>query len=103
MGEPEREDKRVRTKVGVNIYDADINVVHRSGPRGARPRIVLVGFISREVKYEMLKKKKEFKDIGTLKNIYIGDDLTPMRAKLLTKIKSLGNVRAAHTRDGIIH
>ena len=87
----------------MNIHDTDINVVHRSGPRGARPRIVPVRFISREVKYEMLKKKTEFKDIETLKNINIGNDLTPMRAKLLKKIKSLGNVRAAHTRDGIIH
>lgn len=51
----------------------------------------------------MLKKRKYFKDKEALKNIYIGNDLTSMQAKLLKKVKLLGIVRAAHTRDGIIH
>ena len=70
--------KEIRLKVGVEIRDHDINVVHRSGQRRARPRIVLVRFISREVKHELLKKRKNFKDIKALKNIYIGDELTPL-------------------------
>ena len=95
--------KEIGMKVGVEIRDQDINVVHRSGQRGARPRIVLVRFVSRDVKHELLKKRKNFKDIEALKNVYIGDDLTPLRAKLLKKVKSLGNVRTAHTQNGIIH
>lgn len=37
-----KKNKEIGQKVGVNIHNADINVVHRSGLRGARPRIVLV-------------------------------------------------------------
>ena len=84
--------KEIGLKVGVEIRYHDINVVHRSGQRGggARPRIVLVRFISRDVKHVLLKKRKNFKVIEALKNIYIGDDLTPLRAKLLKRSSHLG-------------
>ena len=78
--------KEIGLTVGVEIRNHDINIVHRSGQRGARPRIVLVCFISREVKHELLKKRK---DIEALKNIYIGDDLTPLRAKLYKRLSHL--------------
>ena len=52
--------KQIGLKVGVIIRNHDINVVHRSGHRGARPMIVLVCFISREGKHELLKKRKNF-------------------------------------------
>ena len=111
-GLPETENENVREKVnnigqriGVTIPESAINVVHRTGPRGGPrpPRMVLVRFASREVKYELLRNKKNLKDIPDLKGIFIGEDLTPLRAKLLRKVKSLPNVKNANTKDGIIH
>ena len=49
------------------------------------------------------RDKKKLKDQEDFKTIFMYDDLTPLRAKLLRAAKNHPNVRSAYTRDGIIH
>ena len=43
------------------------------------------------------------KDQEDFKTIFMYDDFTPLRAKLLRAAKNHPNVRSAYTRDGINH
>ena len=51
--------------------------------------MILVRFVLRESKYAMLQKMKSLRDHDDTRNTYIGDDLTPLRVKLLKKARSL--------------
>lgn len=87
----------------VEIKAGDINVMHRSWPKGARPRQIICGFLSRDTKVALLKNKKKLKNSDNFKDVYMYEDLTPLRARLLRVMKGLTNVKSAFTRDGVIH
>lgn len=89
--------------MSVEILNGDINVVHRSGPRGIRPRQIICRFVSRDTKIELLKSKKKLRDSDDYKNVFMHEDLTPLRAKLLKVVKEQTNVKSVFTREGIIH
>ena len=99
--------KDIIAKIGqaldVEIKSTDINVVHRSGPKGARPRQVICRFLSRDYKVALLKNKKKLKENESFKGVYMYEDLTPLRARLLRVAKDLPNVKSAFTREGVIH
>ena len=108
------EDKVLKlcTKMGCEVKREDISAVHRSGQKqvgenaGGRHRTnrpVLVKFVSRKNKASVMKNKKNLKDItdAALKNVYVNDDLTPLRSKLLHKAKTTPGVeRVNSTHDG---
>ena len=72
-------------------------------PKGGRPRQIICRFVFRDKMREFLVKKKQLNDQEDFKTIFMYDDLTPLRAKLLRAAKNHPNVRSAYTRDGIIH
>ena len=109
-GMPEKEGENLRDKIielgqvtGVDIRQGDIDVVHRSGPKGGRPHQVICRFISRDTKSDLLKNKKKFKDSDYYKKAFIHEDSTPLRARLFKIVKELPNVKSAFTREGIFH
>ena len=71
-------------QIVVTIRDSDISAVYIAGPRGIRPRTVLVRFSSREATFELLqKKKKTLKDVYELRYNFIGDDHTTLKVKTI--------------------
>ena len=59
-------------------------------------------FVSRRKRREVTDKKKSLKGKDG-NQVYINDDLTPLRAKLLALAKGLDNVDKAWTVGGSIH
>ena len=79
----------------MEIKKTDIHVMHRSVPKGARPRQVICRFLSRDSKVALLKNKKKLKETESFKGVYMYEDLTPLRARLLRVSKDLPNVKSA--------
>ena len=86
--------------MGVTLRPEEISVVHRVGKPRDSARPVIVRFTHRKKKNEIMNKKKELKKKG--RNIFINEDLTPLRAALLKMTKEQENVKNAVTRDGTI-
>ena len=110
LSEEENEDEEtllaktieVATDMGVTVEPGDISTVHRLGkPRaGVLNRPVIVRFCQRKKRNEVISKKKELKNKG--RNIFVNEDLTPLRASLLKIVKEQDCVSNATTRDGRI-
>ena len=89
----------IRRELKLNINTADISVMHRIGIPGTRPRPVIVKFVTRKHKMEVLAKRRLLK--GTKKVIV--EDLTPLNMSRLTTTKQHPNVLTTWTKDGKIH
>ena len=95
--------------MGIDIEERDINVVHRIGKpiNGAtaganRTRQIIVRFTSRDTKYEFLRQKKNLKTNEACKQVFIFEDLTMLRQRLLYTCKHSERVSGCYTRDGAI-
>ena len=86
-----------------DVKEEDIAAVHRVGKVGRGLRPILVKFVSRRKRREVMEKKKSLKGKDGYQKVYINDDLTPLRAKLLALVKRLDNVDKAWTVGGSIH
>lgn len=106
-----REEEELEGKVlklfkdsGANIQPQDISVLHRTGKRkGGDGRPVLVRFVSRKKKAEVMRAKMNLKDNPGYRKVFINEDLTVLRAKLLKYVKDLPMVDRAWTREGKIY
>lgn len=99
----EKKVMRVMTDAGVKVKPDDISAMHRAGKPRSGPKAILVRFVSRRTRAELMKKKKTLKEKNGYDRVYINDDLTPLRARLLGYVKTLEGVQAAWTIDGRIH
>ena len=92
----------------------DISVCHRNGPRKFRDEVntkrpILCQFVSRNVKSDVLKRRKTLNTFGgdendgpKYKNVYINEDLTPLRAKLHTIVSEQPCIANTTTQHGRI-
>ena len=71
--------------VGVNITPDAFAAVHRVGKKGDKPRQVMVRFVSRRVRDTVVGRKKVLKEQD--KGVFINDDLTLLRSKMMYAIK----------------
>jgi len=101
--------EQVETKVlkifadaGVDVKPEDLAAVHRAGKAKKGPRPVLARFVSRRKRREVMQKKKSLKGKHGYDGIYINDDLTPLRARLLAFVKKLDMVDRVWSNDGRI-
>ena len=104
------EDKvlRICNDTGARVHAGDISVLHRVGKKnqgqgqGQRqgPRPVIVSFISRNKKSEILHMKKNLKNKAGYDDVFIFEDVTRLRSKLLYFVKNLPEVGRAWTKDG---
>lgn len=88
---------------GTTIRPEDISTIHRTGQRrrgGNRP--VLVRFVSRKKKVEVMRAKKNLKGKQGYQQVFINEDLTALRAKLLRYVKDLPTIEKAWTSEGKI-
>ena len=81
-------------EAGADVKEEDIAAVHRVGKVGRGLRPILVKFVSRRKRREVMEKKS-LKGKDGYQKVYINDDLTPLRAKLLALVKRLDNVDKA--------
>ena len=90
--------------VQTDITPADVSVVHQTGDRKRKGRPILVRFLSRKKRKEVMQKKKVLKDKREYAGVYVFDDLTTLRAKMLYYLKKkVPVVQNAWTIDGRIH
>ena len=76
--------------VGVNIKKTDISVCHRlPSRRGKKP--LIVKFVRRETMLEIMRNKKKLKEGEH--QIYINDDLTPLRSKISAKLREIEDMK----------
>ena len=87
----------VARKMGVALADADISVSHRTGADGAGP--IIVRFARREKKIEMMRKKK---NLGNEAGIFIEEDLTRIRHRMLYEIRHDSRTTKTWTIEGKI-
>ena len=99
-------------KIGVEVSPGDISVSHRVRGGGDGPRPIVAKFVRRDVKSQFMKNKKKLKELGKGSSddgavpkpkIFINDDLTLLRGKLLREVKKDPNVERAYTLDGRVH
>ena len=80
---------------GVEICKSDISVCHRAPARGKSGKPIVVKFVRRETKLAMMKKKSGLRHQSG-RPIYIKDDITQLRARLLKSLKEKPDVKAAN-------
>lgn len=90
----------VMRKTGADVVDADISACHRVGKLTGSVRPIIVRFVSRAKRQEVMRSKKNLK--GMTPKVYVNDDLTTLRARLLGYVKGLSSVDSAWTIDGRI-
>lgn len=80
----------------------DISVCHRLRGNGKRPRPTIVKFVKRKTKSNIMKAKKNLKDKSQYKNVYINDDLSILRGKVVKMMKDDKSIQKVWTIDGKI-
>lgn len=116
-GLPEEQNENTNEKIvkiakdlGLQIQLSDISVSHRLGKpnRAGRngnaptPRPVIAKFVRRDIKTQMCMKKKNLKNIQGCDGIYIDEDLTPLRYRIVRELRKEPG-RFVWTIDGKIH
>ena len=94
--------KKLCNKMEIEITKEDIVACHRVGNPAKKPRPLLVRLVSRDMKGKIFASKKKLKADPHLNKVYINEDLTAARFKLLQYVKKLDNVKNASSRDGKI-
>ena len=101
--EVEQKALKVFNDAGAAVKREDIAVSHRAGKERNGSRPILVKFVSRRTRNEVSVKKKNLKGKDGYQRVYVNDDLTMLRARLLAYVKKLPCVGKAWTVDGRIN
>lgn len=91
--------------VGVNIDKTDIDRSHRVGPVRGGQRALLVKFTTYRARQQLYAIRKDLRKSEYLKGIFLNEDMTARRSKLLYSARKLVRARklkAAYTGDGKI-
>ena len=91
--------------LGVVLKEDDISTSHRVGaPRNLgtnrKPRPIIVKLVRRDRKTALMKSKRQMKEVPKWNKVYLEEDLTPLRARLVRELRSDG--RQVWTREGRI-
>ena len=107
-GLPETSDKedtadevvKLARKAGVTITMNDISVAHRlPGNRSSgKPRPIIAKFVRRMIKTDFMRKKSNLRSVSGPR-VFVTDDLTKMRAKLLYELKQDDEIDRAYSLD----
>lgn len=96
---------RICSSLGVVLQPDDYRC-HRLGVKSAnsvKPRQVIVRFMNRETRNRVMDAKKDLHTKAEYKHLFIFEDLTALRFKLLNMVRNHDDVKTAFTRDGKIH
>ncbi|KAL8574848.1 hypothetical protein ACOMHN_044870 [Nucella lapillus] len=98
----EKKALEVFTAVGADVKPEDLAAVHRAGTEKKGSRPILVKFVSRRKRREVMERKKVLREKEEHRGTYLNDDLTPLRARLLGMVQRLDGIQKAWTVDGRI-
>ena len=94
----------------VTITPADISVSHRLGRPGrggstadSRPRPLIVKLVRRDTKFELMRNKKKMRAMEKYRHVYVNDDLTTPRSKLVKILKGEKEIKSVWTIEGRIN
>ena len=93
------------TDMGVDLHLSEIDRSHRVGQLQNGQRALIVKFTSYRARQELFSLRKNLRYHDTRKNVFINEDLTSQRSKLLSEARKLvreRRLRAAYTGDGKI-
>ena len=104
---PEKEDTDsvvvgLLEKMGVECTPADISISHRLPSRGGKPPPIICKFMSRKTRKQVMEKKKNLKEVEGCERVFLADNLTAQRSKLLRKLKERDDVKSAWSIEGKI-
>ena len=83
----------VAEKAGVQITANDVSTCHRLTGGGSGPKPLIAKFVRRDTKHQLMKNKRNLKNT----NIFVNDDLTPIRAKVTREMRKRDDVARVHT------
>ena len=87
--------------MGVDISSNDISVSHRlPKSRTMKERPIIVKLVRRNTKTALMMNKKTLRTIDRYRHIYINDDLTPLRSRMLRTLQNDDEVKRVWTIDG---
>ena len=90
----------IKEDLGLNhILATDISTAHRVGVRENRPRPIIVKFLSRKHKTQVIQKRRLLNGSGR----GIVEDLTPTNMKRLKSLQQHPEVKNSWTKEGMIH
>ena len=109
FGLPETEGENTNEKVvnlaremGLEIGTRDISISHRIRGAAGKPRPIIVKFVRRETKAQVMKHKRNLKKKPEFRDVFINDDLTKLRGKIMYQLKSDENIIKQWSVDGKI-
>ena len=81
---------KIANELNIDLTNADIQRAHRLGTkkRNGKPRPIIIRFQSFKKRNEFLFRKSGLKSNNEFKYVFIAEDLTPIRAKLLRYLKN---------------
>ena len=79
---------KIAETLKINLEQYDIQRAHRLSKPRNKPTPIIVRFLSYKKRCEFLYAKSKLKEADTLNNIFIAEDLTPLRMKLFYSLKN---------------
>ena len=96
----------VAAAAGVPLTNGDISTSHREGrpgnARGGKPRPIVVRFARRDTRTGFLRNNKKLKGHTVYNGVFLGEQLSSMRAKLLHAVKNDEDTARTWTIDAKI-
>ena len=83
----------VAEKAGVQITANDVSTCHRLPGGGSGPKPLIAKIVRRDTKHQLMKNKRNFENT----NIFVNDDLTPIRNKITRELRKRDDVARVHT------
>ena len=80
-------------KAGVQITANDVSTCHRLPGGRSGPKPLKTKFVRCDTKHQLMKNKRNLKNT----NIFVNDDLTPIRAKVTRELRKRDDVARVHT------
>jgi len=98
---------KIADELEIDLEDNKIQRVHRLGQKRRKnenPRPIIARFVSYKNRNEFLTNKRELKNIEERQHVFVCEDLTPLRYKLLKHMqKSCSDTfTSSYTRNGNI-
>ena len=108
LDENEMADTKIMERandIGVLLHECDIDRSQRVGPTKNGQRAIIVKFTSYRARQRLFAVRKYLRKSTKYKHVYINEDITSRRSKLLYNARKLVHekrLRAAYTSDGKI-
>ena len=101
----EKMTSKIAKEMNVNLTDVEMQCAHRlRRKRNGKPRPIIVRFMCYKKRSQFLSSKKELKDSVSFSKVFVAEDLTSLRAKLLRYIikECYYQFEQIHTKNGLI-